>query len=870
MRAGRFDSTLMIAGETATEPTEPTATPEPEPAEPEPVEPQPADPEPELDPARVDDHGFYLDFDYALEQARQQNKPLLVDFNGRFCVPCRLMERTVFTLPEVEALFENFVIVSVLTDVRDPVSDELWRKYRPSANAGVPYYAVLNHEAEIERAIGATLPADERGHEFVAFLRGEAPASLPPEDMTPEVETPEGWPEGLHPPMAEDLRDKFEFTPVFTADRVQPGGQVTLELRISLKEGDSGPYSLYHPDSPHSVALGVSLFRIEDFDAGGLEPAGDWKFPEPKVVPVDDPANVFDDDEWKFYGDLVVTRTFTVPSDAADGMEFIVKGGLVGQYCDLQGCFWFADMSQNPFGWYTTLTAAADGVASALVEPAMDTGGAEDFKAPDTAAAPPEPVDESLRGLLDQHGLILMLLLIFGLGMVTLLTPCVLPVLPLTISFFVKQAEQGRSSLLAALIYCTCIVLTFTTFGLLTSLLLGSTGAQLISTNGFVNIAIGILFVVLALSFFGAFELQMPQFIRQWISRKQMGAQQKGNGYITALLSGGSFSVISFSCTGPIAAAILAGVAGVSGGDGLSLTVIWLPTLAMLAFSLGLAAPIFVLGQFPSLMKRIPKSGGWMNALKVVFAFIEVAIAIRYFAWADMYFSEGSYPAIFTREIVDAVWIACFLGAGLYLLGVFRLSHDHEPVERIGTTRTLIAITFLTFAVWMLPGLIQGKPMGLVDGFLPPRDRTTFATGGVEGQAALPALDFSTDFEASLEKARELGKPVFLDFTGDICANCRWVEQYIFPQRVVHSRLTENFVLVAQYTDRRGDEGREARRLYDQYAQGSGGVPMYVIVDGEGNTIERFVPPQYINSLTADRFAEFLDSGLAQFEAARR
>jgi thiol:disulfide interchange protein len=832
----------------------------------------------ELDPSRVDDHGFFLDFDYALEQARKLGKPLLVDFNGRFCVPCRQMERTVFTLPEVEELFEGFVIVSILTDIGDPVANELWEKYKPSPHAGVPYYAILDHDAEVVRGIGSTLPASERGHEFVSFLNGDMGDTTTPGTLPPEAgpqDAPEDWPEGLHPPLPERFQEFFEFTPAFTAESVKPGGKVTLELRVSMKEGDSGPYSMYHPDSPHSQALGMSLFRIEDFDAGGLIPAGDWQYPEPKVREASDALNFFDDDEWKFYGDFVVTRTFTVPADASEGAAFQVQGGLVGQYCDFQGCYWFIDMAQNPFGWFTSLTANSDGVAEALTEPSMDTQGQDEF-------APPTGTDDggavtttgtgggTLQEQLADRGLILLLLGIFALGMVTLLTPCVLPVLPLTIGFFVKQAEQGRSALLSALIYCSCIVFTFTFFGLLTSLLLGAMGPQIIATNGFVNIAIGLLFLFLALSFFGAFELQMPGFVRSWISKKQMGAQQKGRGYFTALLSGGSFSVISFSCTGPIAAAILAGVAGsgaASGGEDSGAQ--WLPLLAMLAFSMGLAAPIFVLGQFPSLLNKVPKSGGWMNALKVTFAFIEVAIAVRYFAWADIYFSDGIYPAFITREITDAIWIACFLGAGLYLLGLFRLSHDHEPVERLGTTRTLIAISFLAFAVWMVPGLVQGKPMGLMDGFMPPREVTNFG-GAAGGGGNQEKLDFTDDLEGAIAQSKETGVPVFVDFTGEICANCRWVETNIFPREQVHTRLRDNFILVHQWTDRRGEEGRLAREQYERYAEGGGGVPMYVIVDGEGNTVEKFVPPQFINSLTADQFAEFLDRGLEKYKAAQR
>lgn len=767
------------------------------------------------------------------------------------------MERDVFTLREVQEVLKDFVVAKVVTDIGDAAANAVWAKYKLSASAGIPHYVVLDHDGEVLRRSGATLPGSTKAHEFVAFLKGDV-AGVNPDNtrpLTPGVK-PDTWPEGLAAPMPAELRDVFDFEARFTADKVRPGGEVTLELRFKLKNSDSGPYNLYHPSSPHAVAMDDTLFDLAFVSQGGLAPVGEWNFPDPYVLKPGTPKAVWPQEEWKFLGDFVATHRFKVPAGAAGPIT--VSGTLAGQYCDPRVCIWFTNMERDPFGWTATLTAAPDGVLEAIVQPSMDTSGASK-PAPTAETETEKGSGGELSKRLEEAGLILFLLGIFGLGMVTLLTPCVLPVLPLTISFFVKQAEQGRSPFVAATIYCGCIIATFTGFGLLTSLLLGASGAQIVATNGFVNIGIGILFLLLALSFFGAFELRVPSFVSSWLSRKQMKTQKEGRGYMTALLSGGSFSIISFSCTGPIAAAILAGAAG-AGGGGEGADGRWLPLLAMLAFSAGLALPIFVVGQFPSLMKKLPKSGGWMNALKVVFAFVEVAIAVRYFAWADIYFSEGIYPAWFTRELVDAVWIACAFGAALYLLGVFRMVHDHEKTEVLGTTRTLIAVSFIAFGVWMLPGLVQGKQMGLIDGFLPPRQVVQ-----LPGGAAAVKLEFTDDLNAALAQSKASGKPVFIDFTGEICANCRWVETNIFTQAVVSDRLASDFILVHQWTDRRGDAGAEARANYRKYGEGGGaGVPMYVIVDGDGKIIEKFVPPQFINSVTAKDFAEFLDRGKAK------
>ncbi|MBZ0137985.1 MAG: thioredoxin family protein [Planctomycetes bacterium] len=756
------------------------------------------------------------------------------------------MEREVFTLPEVEALMEEFVIASVVTDIGDEKANAVWKKYRPEGGGGVPHYVVLDADGEVQRRIGATL---KDPNQFIAFLKGESV-----EESTPVVVEPkgtpkavEGWPEGLPPAQSPDTNEAFDFTAVFSASAIQPGGEVTLELRFKMKSRDSGPFYLYHPDSPHSKALDMSLFILNLVEDGGLVPAGEWEFPKHKVLPANDPANYFDHDEWKFYGEFTVVRRFKVPEKQGD---YRIAGTLAGQYCDSQGCIWFEDLNQTPFGWVASVKVDESGAASAVVPPKTDGGksnGASGTVGPDKTTTTTEETEE------EKDSFLWILIIAFFGGMVTLLTPCVLPVLPLTVSFFVKQAEHKRSPFITAFIYCTCIVASFTLFGLITSLALGDQGAQIIATNPWVNVAIGVLFLVFALSFFGMFELRAPAFITGWISKKQMKTQQAGNGYATALLSGGSFAVISFSCSGPIAATFLAEAAQGS---------FWTPTFAMLFFASGMALPIFIMGLFPSLLKKLPKSGGWMNALKVVFAFIEIAVAIRYFSWAEIAFTSTPVPVIFSRELVDAFWIACSVGAGLYLLGVFRMPHDHEDVKQIGVVRLLFALGFLGFAVYLLPGMVRGAPMGLLDGFLPPREVVSHSGGSNGGGGVdVHSLHWHQDLDEALAEAKKTNKPVFVDFTGVICSNCRWVETNIFPKPPVASRLASDYVLVQQWTD---TKDQKAKDYYNKYGKGGKGVPMYVILKPDGTMVEKFVPPQFINSLTAEEFAEFMDKGKAK------
>ena len=809
------------------------------------------------------EHGFYLDFDYGVELARETGKLLLVDFNGKFCGPCRRMEKTIFVLPEVHELMQEFVIVSVQNDIGDARYNELWDQYKPSPGAGAPYYAIFDPahmDAEL-RGIASTLPAETRSHEFVAFLKGEAIPSAGTEVLpgTGNDVVPKDWPKGLPGPQPSEFKEHWAFESYFSNQKVRPGGEVSLVLKFSMKSRGSGPFHMYHPASPHALELDMSLFILEQVSAAGLEPTGEWQFPQYHVLAGSDPANNFGVDEWQFGGEFTVVRNFKVPADAQAGRR-VVTGTLAGQYCDLQGCIWFTDLDKAPMGWVAALDVQPDGVEQAIVAPSMIEDDHADTTQPDPAVSD-TPEDEEPQQEKEDSMLVFLLLTFLG-GMVTLLTPCVLPVLPLTISFFVKQSEHKRSPLLTAFIYCTCIVVVFTAFGLLTSILLREQGAQIISTNPYVNIAIGLLFVVFALSFFGLFELRAPAFVTSWLSKKQMKTQQSGNGYATALLSGGSFAVISFSCTGPIAATFLASAAS---GE------FWTPMLAMLFFSSGMALPIFIMGMFPSLLKKLPKSGGWMNALKVTFAFIEIAVAIRYFAWADLAWSSSNYPNFITREVVDAFWIACFAGTGLYLLGLFRMPHDHQPTERLGVVRLLFAMLFLSFAIFMVPGLTRGAPMGMLDGFLPPRNPELYATGSAGGHSSdaggstdVHSLKWHQDLDEALAESKATGKPVFVDFTGRICSNCRWVETNIFPRSPVAGKLTDDFILCQQYTDT-GD--KKANANYKEYGKGGKGVPMYVIVDSDGKMLEKFVPPQFINSLTPKEFAEFMDRGKDKFVA---
>jgi thiol:disulfide interchange protein DsbD len=699
------------------------------------------------DRARKDEHGFYLDFDYAMEQAKKESKPLLVDFNGRNCPPCRKMEKQVFTLHEVEELLAKFVVASVKNDVEDPRYDELWAKYKPSPTAGVPYYAVMSYEGKVVRGIGSTLPAKERAHEFVAFLKGEpiptgeTKATTPPDLTTPKSD---GWPKDLFGPPNEVAKTGFDFEARFSTSKIKSGGKVTLELHFNMKFNDKGEqYHLYHPNTKFGIPLSLEIKGAE-----GLEAVGEWQYPKP-TIHVEEGIG----ETHELTGEVIIVHEFKIPDNAKPG-SVRVFGTAAGQFCDEGGCIQFnrndPKLEDRMFGWMASLEVSPEGADTAVTgaSAAIGPGG----EAGDDGSLPSD--------------LWLFLLFAFGAGMVTLLTPCVLPVIPLTIGFFVGQAEKGKSALLTAFIYCACIIASFTAFGLLTSLILGATGAQNIATNGWVNSFLGALFLMFALSFLGLFELRVPGFMTAWFNKKQMSAQKEGHGYAKAFFSGSAFALISFSCTGPIAGAFLAEAARAGGEDAFA---IWRPTLAMMAFASGMAVPIFIMGQFPTLMKKLPKSGGWMNALKVVFGFIEIGLAILYFSAAEQAFGSMKAAEWLNRYVVISVWIACSAASSLYLFGLFRMPHDHEKAEQIGVVRSIFAIMFLSFALYLVPGLFGARLGATLEGILPlpPKDSGIQLSWGSAGKGNdAEDLPWVLNLEEGLDVAAKVNKPVFVDFTG--------------------------------------------------------------------------------------------------------
>jgi thiol:disulfide interchange protein DsbD len=461
-------------------------------------------------------------------------------------------------------------------------------------------------------------------------------------------------------------------------------------------------------------------------------------------------------------------------------------------------------------------TAVTSRPAAPPAPDATRSAAASPASAPGSAPAPVSGRPATTRGT----SLLSFLWLAMTVGALSLLTPCVFPMVPITVSYFTNHAAGSRAKALQqAATYMAGIILTFTALGMAMALLVGATSLNRFAANPWINILITAIFLGFALSLFGVFDLQIPPALvnrLDALTRRQGGSQT-----LATLLMGLTFTLTSFTCTAPFVGTLLVMAAG---GD-------WQwPLVGMLAFSTVFALPFFVLALMPQWMASLPKSGGWLNSVKVLMAFLEVAAAMKFISNVDLVWRWG----LFTHDVVLATWVILFLMMAIYALGLFRFAHD-APVTHVGIARLGTSLVCGTIALWLLTGLV-GKTLGEIEAFLPPPPEATQVAG-----LSAPPRELSwilNDYEQALARARREGRQVFIDFTGYTCTNCRWMEANMFPREDVRRELSR-FVLVRLYTDGDGEVYQRQQQLQQAKYQ-TVALPFYAVVSADGDPLASF------------------------------
>jgi thiol:disulfide interchange protein DsbD len=478
-----------------------------------------------------------------------------------------------------------------------------------------------------------------------------------------------------------------------------------------------------------------------------------------------------------------------------------------------------------------------------------------------------------------KRGLFALFFVAFLSGFAALLTPCVFPMIPLTVSFFTKQSKNKAQGIRNAIFYGVSIVVIYVLLGVAVSAIFGPAAMNALASNVWFNIIFFLLLIIFAVSFLGAFEITLPQ---SWANK--VDAQSNKSGLIGIFFMALALAIVSFSCTGPIVGTIL--VEAASGGDKIG------PIIGMFGFSLAIALPFALFAAFPGWMNSLPKSGGWLNTVKVVLGFLELALAFKFLSNADLVLQLH----IFEREIFIAIWIAVFGALAFYLFGKIQLPHD-SPVTYISVGRLSLGLLVLAFTIYLIPGL-WGAPLKLISGFPPPLNYsesphgvgyTKSVGGGGVAHGGLPEhahygvhdIVMFHDYEKGLAYAKEVGKPVMIDFTGWSCVNCRKMEEYVSSEPPVLEMIKSEFVMISLYVDEKRAPteeeqgiseylypGKPFKKIGDKWAElqimryNANAQPLYVLIDHEEKNLND--PVAYTPD--ADEYLAWLRDGVSKFK----
>jgi thiol:disulfide interchange protein len=615
---------------------------------------------------------------------------------------------------------------------------------------------------------------------------------------------------------------RLKVTAAVDSPAARRGGTVTVKVTLTPRQG----FHTYPPEQPPQASDKARrmVTKIEPTETDQFVAVG---------VAAGPPAKLKQDKELHlnyavYYEPAVLEQKIRVKPSLAPGQQQL-KIKVLSQVCDKSRCWPVAETLTVP----VTITD----------EPPLE-------EEPKIAEAPTDTSNEDL---------LTFMLAGAGIGFITLLTPCVFPMIPITVSYFLKQSEQEHHSPLAmASVYAATIVAVLT----IAAVTLLKSFQELIQMSG-TNFVLGGLFIFFALSLFGLYEIRLPSSLAQYTS-----AQEGKGGYVGTIFMAFTFTIISFSCVAPF----LGGFAGTATQQRPFLHTV----LGGLSFSITFAAPFFLLALFPGLLKKMPKSGNWLNSVKVVMGFIELAAALKFLRAGELRIMAGEPTAIFTFDLVLSAWVAMCVACGLYLFNLFRVSHD-TPEEEVGVIRLLFGVLFLSLAVYMAPALLkapngknqrmQGSVYSWINSFLLPEPGRKGETNGVPtGTPGNPSpsneLVWSENLDATLKAARERKELVFIDFTGDQCTNCKFNEESIFPEPRVNN-LLRKYMLVQLCTDR-GTKETNANKDFEQKHFNTIELPLYVVLEPleDGSFKVHGKTGGKINSV--ENFAEFLEKPLRE------
>ena len=510
-----------------------------------------------------------------------------------------------------------------------------------------------------------------------------------------------------------------------------------------------------------------------------------------------------------------------------------------------------------------TPVASKDSSAMMELVPATTTEAATDIQPAVASSELWKPVISDLQALGEEHGqedMSWIYIFITGFlgGLLALFTPCVWPIIPMTVSFFLKRSKDKKKGIRDAWTYGASIVVIYVALGLAITLIFGASALNALSTNAIFNILFFLMLVIFAASFFGAFEIRLPS---KWGNAVDSKAEST-TGLLSIFLMAFTLSLVSFSCTGPIIGFLLVQVSTTGS--------VVAPAIGMLGFAIALALPFTLFALFPSWLKSMPKSGGWMNVIKVTLGFLELVFALKFLSVADLAYGWR----LLDRETFLALWIVIFALLGFYLLGKIKFPHDDDD-DKVGVTRFFMALISLAFAVYMVPGL-WGAPLKAVSAFAPPVQTQDFNLYKNEVHAKFD------DYDLGMEYARLNGKPVMLDFTGYGCVNCRKMEAAVWTDPKVSDLINNDYVLITLYVDNKtpltepvkiienGTE-RTLRTVGDKWSYlqrvkfGANAQPFYVLLDNQGKPLNK----SYAYNEDIPKYIEFLQTGLENYKKGK-